>query len=98
EVQRVGVAKYSFVNRVDARDHLGEVVLGLGCELRRSQQLVLGVGDPGGEGLGWKAFLVEVELLHRPLDRGQPVSLVVDDVAAIDADQLSVATQDAATY
>ena len=95
-VEVEGVAEELVVDRVDARDDLGEVVLGLGGELRRAEQLVLGVGDAAGDGLGREVLLVKVELLHRPLDRRQPVGLVVDDVAAVDADQVPVAAQDPA--
>jgi len=95
EVESTGVAEELVVDRVDARDDLREVVLGLGGELVWPKKLVLGMGDAPGDGLRREFLLVQVELLHRPLDGSQPIGLVVDDVAAVDADQVAVAAQDA---
>src|SRR3990170_2509716 len=73
-----------------ARGHLLEVVGDEGGELARPLELALGAGDGGEDRPGGYALGVQRQVLHRPLDGGDLVGVVVDGEGAGDADLLAV--------
>ena len=93
EIDRVVRQQHLLVAGIGAPHHL--VPVGLpGVDIRQDQ-LVLGVGDGGQDGLRAVALLVQVQLGDHPLHQAHLVVIVEDDEIGGDRQVLGLAAQDA---
>src|SRR5439155_20862424 len=90
EVQRIGVAQFFFVDRIDAGNGLAEEVAGPFRVALRSQELILRLADGRLDALRGKTDVIDIGRFQGSLDQTVAVLLIIDRKVAPQAQAVRV--------